>query len=413
MASRNSNIRIAVLFDNFGPYHIARLNAAATVAEILGVEFAAASHEYAWDWSPTATRFVRRTLFTNGSSVNCETRELRRALRTALGDFRPDAVAIPGWSGRMAFAALSWCLASGVPAIVMSESTMDDIKRASWKEAIKRRCVGACAAALAGGRRQQDYLVQLGMPGERVFLGYDAVDNDHFSKGAVAAQRNADAERARLGLPRRYFLASARFVEKKNLDGLVRAWARYRSLCEAVAPEGGTTAWDLVLLGDGPLRKKLVRLCDELDVRGHVHLPGFQQYDALPTYYGLAGALVHASRVEQWGLVINEALAAALPVIISHQCGCTAELLANGKNGYAFDAEDELELAKCLQRMSALSDEERQAMGRRGAAIVGDFGPARFAQGLLHAAESAMASPRRSHWWIDAILLRGLLSHAR
>ena len=67
--------------------------------------------------------------------------------------------------------------------------------------------------------------------------------------------------------------------------------------------------WDLVLLGDGPLKTDICRLISDLRLNEHVHLPGFKPYDELPVYYALANAFVHASATEQWGLVVNEAIA--------------------------------------------------------------------------------------------------------
>ena len=60
--------------------------------------------------------------------------------------------------------------------------------------------------------------------------------------------------------------------------------------------------WDLVLLGDGPLRETLNSQLSTLNLNEHVHLPGFKPYEELPVYYALANAFVHASTAEQWGL---------------------------------------------------------------------------------------------------------------
>ena len=123
-----------------------------------------------------------------------------------------------------------------------------------------------------------------------------------------------------LGLPERYFLASARFVPKKNLLRLLEAYAGYRR-------RAGADAWHLVLLGDGELRGDIERRSALPDLAGAVILPGFRQYDELPAYYGLARAFVHASTTEQWGLVVNEAMAAGLPVLVSDRCGCAPDLV--------------------------------------------------------------------------------------
>src|SRR5207237_10914146 len=119
-----------------------------------------------------------------------------------------------------------------------------------------------------------------------VLDGYDVVDNDYFAAGAAAARANAARVRAALGLPERYFLACNRFVGKKNLPTLIAAFAQYRR----AAASGG---WDLVLVGDGPLRPQLEKQIREPGLGAAVGLPGFKQYDELPAYSGLAAAFVH------------------------------------------------------------------------------------------------------------------------
>src|SRR5437763_1565213 len=101
-------MNIAVLFDNFGPYHVARLKAASTQCNLLALEFAATSSDYAWQCRDAENSFRTTTIFRDGPAIQCSTTRLRRSLRKALGEFRPDAVAVPGWSGRLAFAATIW-----------------------------------------------------------------------------------------------------------------------------------------------------------------------------------------------------------------------------------------------------------------------------------------------------------------
>ena len=109
----------------------------------------------------------------------------------------------------------------------MSESTEWDEQRVAWKEWIKRKILGSFSTALVGGRPHADYLVQLGFPAEKIFLGYDAVDNDYFATKALEAVGKKSELQKQFGLPEKYFLASARFIEKKNLCRLLEAYARY------------------------------------------------------------------------------------------------------------------------------------------------------------------------------------------
>src|SRR5208337_5127598 len=95
------------------------------------------------------------------------------------------------------------------------------------------------------------------------------------------------------------------------------------------------------------------------------HLPGFKQYEELPAYYGLAGAFVHASTAEQWGLVANEAMASGLPVLVSNRCGCATELVEEGRNGFAFDPENVEQLAGFMRRLGC-GPTDAASMGMAG-----------------------------------------------
>jgi len=417
----------------------------------MGIQVAGRSAEYAWA-STTADGAQKAeygaewklvTLLDRATGRDVQGREVERRVYQPLDGFHPQVVFIPGWSSTLAFAVLRWCVRNNVPAVVMCESTARDERRVWWKEWVKRRLVDLCASALVGGAPQADYLRALGLPTERIFKGYNAVDNDYFEREAQSARREAQsakreapggkreaesagrqapgAERfapcALHALPERFFLASARFIEKKNLARLIEAYARYRELsAKRQAPGAERLApcalrgepWDLVLLGDGPLRSPLCSLRSALGLDGCVHLPGFKQYPDLPAYYGLASAFVHASTTEQWGLVVNEAMASGLPVLVSNRCGCAQDLVREGQNGFTFDPHNVEQLAELMSKMSA-PDFPLSTFGAESRRIIADWGPERFARGLKDAAEKAIeAGPKRARWF-DHLLLRGLL----
>src|SRR5947208_12455747 len=263
------------------------------------------------------------------------------------------------------------------------------------------------------------------MPRDSIFTGYDVLDNAYFEQRALEIRNanppQADETRKKHALPENYFLASARFIEKKNLPILIRAYAEYRQRSSAFANQtsrkatagqeatadrevsGENAPWDLVLLGDGPMRDTLNTQLSTLNLHAHVHLPGFKPYDELPVYYGLAKAFVHASTTEQWGLVMNEAVASELPVIVSNRCGCVPELVQD--NGFTFDPANESELAERLLQMASLSADERRRLGEASYRIAANFAPDRFGEGLEQAAAMVLRLPQKKPGVIDRALL--------
>jgi len=139
---------------------------------------------------------------------------------------------------------------------------------------------------------------------------------------------------------------------------------------------------------------------------GVVFLPGFRQAGELPRFYAGAGAFVHASLSEQWGLVVNEAMACALPVLVSDRCGCAKDLVHDGVNGYTFVVSPMAQLADKFSRMASMPAAERVQMGLRGREmIVRGWGDGAFAQGFLGAAKAALAAPRRGGGFFSRAVL--------
>lgn len=396
------SFNFVILFHRLGPYHHARLKVAVNRCTLLtAIEFSSIDQTYAWDQVKTQSDFQRVTLFEDVDADIKPPTELAQRMTVALNESRPDVVAIPGWSTPGALAALSWCGQHRVPSIVMSDSTTHDEVRKRWKEVIKSRVIRLYSAGLVGGKPHVDYLSALGMPRERIFTSYDVVDNPHFSFGADQARQDADNVRTRLNLPQTFFLASNRFIEKKNLPRLLDTYARYRH-------QAGDTAWKLVLLGDGPLRPQLQALIQQQNLGQWVLMPGFKQYDNLPAYYGLAGAFIQASTSEQWGLVVNEAMAAGLPVLVSNRCGCAPDLVEEGRNGYTFDPYDVDKLAGLMRKIAA-DDCDRAVMGQASREIIARWTPQTFAENLCKAAEAAMNAPRQQANLLDKALLWALM----
>lgn len=448
-------MKVAVIFHRLGPYHVARLSAAAAIMDLTAVELAAQTREYAWDFVDVGKSFRRVTLFPEGDSRSAASPEVRRRLQAALDTVRPEVVVVPGWADAGAAAGLEWCARHSVPAVVMSESTAWDERRVSWKEWIKRQMVGLCSAGLAGGTPHADYLAQLGLPRERIFLGYDAVDNNYFSTKAEEIRNQKIQGGDESGVARRYFLGSSRFIEKKNLPRLLEAYARYRAMWAESTMSGQssvavTAPWDLVLLGDGPLRASLKEKLATLNLQSFVQLPGFKQYPELPAYYASAGAFVHAATTEQWGLVVNEAMASGLPVLVSNRCGCAADLVQEGVNGFTFDPFNIETISEAMLRVAIMEPGVRNGefgalpliplrdqgskggggeapsikppstssctssatlmqMGQASQRIVAEWGGERFASGLEAAARTARKVGGRKPTWHQRCLLQALL----
>jgi glycosyltransferase involved in cell wall biosynthesis len=284
-----------------------------------------------------------------------------------LDQLQPDAIAIAGWGSPDARACLSWCKKNKAKAIAMSETREADGQRRWWKELIKQRLVSQFDAGLVGAHSHRDYLVKLGLPSEAIQFGYNVVDNHYFTNEANRFRQ----EDASLTI-RPYFLASNRFIKRKNLERLVSAYAEATSDTDPSAK-----VWDLCLLGDGPLMPQLKTQATKSGLtiaevapwetrregKGEptVFFPSFRQIEELPRFYAHAGCFVHPALEEPWGLVINEAMASGLPVLSSSNVGAAEELVLEGENGWNFEPADQTKLTELIARITNLSDLERSS----------------------------------------------------
>jgi glycosyltransferase involved in cell wall biosynthesis len=183
------------------------------------------------------------------------------------------------------------------------------------------------------------------------------------------------------------------------------------------------------MVGSGEEETSLRMLCDELrlpvynkmaaridmlesstsNARPGVHFYGFRQIEENPIFYALSDAFILPSAIEEWGLVINEALSCGLPVVVSETVGCAEDLLRPGsppraelstalrpqlakcmrQNGFVIDPKSVASLADALLALDA-DPELGKAMGQAGRLIVGDFSCEKFASSALLAAQIAL-----------------------
>ena len=378
-------LKIAIFFSSFMHYHTARCKALQVIGEKNGYKVVIYS---LMDKSPELPIMGTHDLIKENITVLSNSRaplnsvNMTISLLAALNRDQPDAVLIPGYRNWPCYAALAWCKVNSRLAVLMSESQKQDFPRVRWREAIKRSLLKLFDAALVGGTPQVEYARELGFSPEVIFTGYDAVDNLFWQTQADLARLNSHGWRLKLGLPERFFVAAKRFIPKKNIFELIKAYALYKSWA-------GEKAWSLVICGSGPLEEEIRGLIETMGLQSDILLPGYKNAEEMAVFYGLASAFVHASsHAEQWGLVVNEAMASELPVLVSEICGCANDLVQNGVNGFTFDPFDVEGLALLMLKMSS-GQVDLEAMGAASRRIIAAWTPEVFARGLLQAVEAA------------------------
>ena len=388
-------MKLVILFVNIGSYHLARLKALQQLAQQKKIDFCVvqltdSTLEHPWGNLEDINSLQIYTLLPHSSprySDQAVFSKITAHLTVLfLEEHQPDLVAIPGWGFKFCRSALRWCRKNKKKAILMSDSKANDDTRWFWKEWIKSRLVRQFDAALVAGRLHKEYLVQLGMQVEKIATGYDVVDNNYFARQVQYSRSHSKKIKLDyLQIPNHpYFISLTRFLPRKNLYRLLQAYEKYQ---QQVHPD---KVWHLVVCGSGSEEKLLKEYVKLHHLTDKVHFPGFISYQDIPYWYSFAEAFIHPALQEQWGLVVNEAMASGLPVLVSNRCGCFPELVLEGVNGFGFDPENIDQLCDLMLRVS--SDQvDRIAMGKAAQKhIVENFSSEHFAQGFQRALEVSL-----------------------
>jgi glycosyltransferase involved in cell wall biosynthesis len=292
-----------------------------------------------------------------------------RGLKRALRDGKFHAVWVHGWAHACSLQAMQAARSLGLPVLLRGDSVPDRLCASGmrpwwvrWSQQLLLRCA---SAFLCSGSTNREFYRQRGIPLERLFWMPYAVDNEFFQRKATEASPRREALRAELGLKpgRLIVLFTGRLSSVKAPETLLEAFRLAFHGSDRHDPlEASDKRPHLLFVGEGPMRAELEETARSLP-DGTVHFLGFRNQTELPAFYDLCDLFVLPSRFEPWGLVINEVMNAARPIIVSDRAGAAKDLVQADLNGWTFPSGDTSALATYLRQ--AVADPTRlQRMGR-------------------------------------------------
>ncbi|HEY7899634.1 MAG TPA: glycosyltransferase family 4 protein, partial [Caulobacteraceae bacterium] len=290
-----------------------------------------------------------------------------------------DALVVHGHTPAAMLLAAAAAKTAGIPVFARAETHLG-LRRAAWKRSLRRPVMqalyGQCAGLLAIGTANRAYYRSLGFAEDRIFLVPYAVDNARFASAVV----DRAAIRAKMGIAddKPVVLYAAKFSPRKRPDDLIRA---------AAAVKRAGSAFHLVMVGSGELEGRLRALANELGI-GDTHFPGFVNQSDLPGLYAASDIFVLPSENEPWGLAVNEAMCAGLPVVVADEVGCVPDLVQDRVNGRTFTAGNTAQLAACLTELVA-DPIQRARMGAASGEIIAHWSFAECLAGLRQALDHA------------------------
>lgn len=369
-------VRIAVITEIIAPYRIPVFNAAAQRDDIdLHIIFLAENDPSLRDWPiyKNEIHFSHEVVPSYRWKVGKSSLLFNWGTGTALERAAPDVIVCGGYNYPASWRAQIWARKHGVPFVLWSESTARDIRKRRWViDRAKKRFVERSTAFLVPGSAARQYLLHLGVHESQIYLAPNAVDNDFYKHHAHHAREHASEIRSKLDLPERYFVCVGRIVSEKGVFDLLRAYER---LTGEIQKDVG-----LVFVGDGAVRMQLEEAAAKV-ATGRIRLLGFLHREQLASIYALAEALVFPTHTDTWGLVVNEAMACGLPIVVSDVAGCASDLVRQDWNGFVLPPHDIEKWSEAL-RLIATERELMRTMSRNSESRIHEFSPQRWAAGL-------------------------------
>ncbi len=255
-----------------------------------------------------------------------------------------DLVYMSEWSSVTALLLITKCIVGRIPYVISMDGYLEwPGKRVSPVKRFVKKVIARHAMATIGtGESTARYAQSIGFSKDRIFtVGFTTVKDAELMRGPLSVEQKAALKEAMsLDPDAHYVLSVGQLVDRKGYDLLIQSWVQLP--CRE--------NWKLLIVGDGIKKDELhdhIRTAGLSDV---IILPGVDK-KTLFRYYQCADIFALSTREDIWGLVINEAMAAALPVLTTKQCVAGVELVETGVNGFLYDCDDTAQCAACMRQL--------------------------------------------------------------
>jgi glycosyltransferase involved in cell wall biosynthesis len=376
-------LRVALLTNFIPPYRVSLFEALARAVDRLLILTSTEmeSNRSSWSFAPgTLDVVVQKTLSFRQSQNGGGFRDhidVHVPLDTAarLRGFAPDVI-VTGELGARTIAATRFGSRNGVPVVVwatLSERT--ERRRGRVRRFVRERLLAAAEHVLVNGRSGERYVRSFGVSPERITRVPYTTAMEPFL--ALPLGGGAGARPLRV-----LFVGS--LISRKAPLALLEA-------ARAIADP--TRRIELTFVGDGPLREELERRTPAATSGLTVRFTGGVDYAALPPLYRAADVLAFPTLADEWGLVVNEALAAGIPVLGSRESQAVEELVTDGENGWILEDSTPVGIACGLERVIDTPPAQRTKMKAAARASTAGLDPSDAAR-KIHGVLSTLVSAR-------------------
>jgi glycosyltransferase involved in cell wall biosynthesis len=270
-------------------------------------------------------------------------RQALSRIRSAIGAGGLDWLHLAGWGHPLLKAALRYGKMAGLR-ISMESDSQNPFVESGWKRSLKAllypRLFADVDLFFPGGSRQKRYLCGFGVRESKLRIAQMTVDVDRIIGMAEEIRERRAVILSTLGLAKAetLFVFVGRLEPYKGIELLLKAFANIN------VPNTG-----LLIVGDGSCRP-IVEKAAANDHR--VRYVGRRGFEGVVEALAVADVSVVPSSFEPWGLVVNEAMAAGLPVIASDRVGAVDDLVVENESGIVFPSGDILALMAAMRRLA-------------------------------------------------------------
>ena len=233
-----------------------------------------------------------------------------KRLRSLFLSRRHDVIVFGGWESPAYWSLLASSFIFRAARVGFYESPSNTMTHRSGSIAwMRSRFFRFMDAVVVPGKAAAEAVIRMDVPRNRVMQGFNAVDVSKFHEAGVVAAESG----RQISTGAHQYLYVGRLIPLKRVDEIIKAFAR-------VAEQDDV----LTVVGSGPLRTELGALADSIQAK--VCFLENLDYSQVPAVMAQNQTLILASEREVWGLVVNEALASGMHVVVTHNCGVVSSV---------------------------------------------------------------------------------------
>lgn len=229
-----------------------------------------------------------------------------------------------------------------IPYILWTGAKEDnEVGRDIFTRKIKRYMNRSADYCLASSSLTMDFMQMYGVPKEKLSHALYAIDNEAFEKklGKVSNDKESIRQKFNISSDKKVVLCVSRVIWYKCIDVLLKAWKTIDN-----------NDWVLVIAGDGPDYEKNLALAGQLEL-DNLNFLGNVPHEEIHRLYCISDLFVLPSAGDIWGLVINEAMLASLPVVTTKMVGAYKDMIIEGENGFVVEPNNIDQLADSLKEI--------------------------------------------------------------